>query len=599
MLKNKLKLAPTSAGIYQFFDKSGILLYVGKAKVIKNRVKNYFRFSDELCPAPNLSPRLHKMVQEIVNVDYIVVQSEHDALILENSLIKQLKPKYNILLRDDKTYPYICIDLSQEFPRFEITRKIVKGNHIKYFGPLSSSAKDLLNALYLAFPLVQKRSCIKGKKACLFHQIKRCLAPCEGKIDASSYALIVNEALESLRDQKNLLSILTSKMETASLKLNFEEAATLRDIIHSIKGSLHVTHVELSKLENYDVFAIAYEGKIASIMRIFVREGKIVSTSHSIIRNSYGLEKDELYKRTIFQFYSPMDQTFTHHILVADEFSEQNEMSTFLSEKFQQKMTITSPQRGEKLHLANIASENAKEILGQELSKNKDALYESLQTLFDLRETPKRIEAFDNSHHSGDSPVGAMIVWEETFDKSSYRRYALEAKDEYAQMKEMLERRIKDFAKESPPDLWVLDGGETILKLAKNLLDQNGLHVDLLAIAKEKIDAKAHRAKGNAHDNIYNATQKFALPSSDKRLQFIQRLRDESHRFAISYHRQKKRGKDMSLEILKVEGVGPASIKKLLLYFGTFETIYNASLDELEVAIGQKVGLSLFNFLKK
>lgn len=599
MLAQKLKNAPDSAGIYQYFNEQGTLLYVGKAKSIKNRVKSYFRFSGELSAAPNLSPRITKMVSEVHNVEYIVVQSEHDALILENSLIKQLKPKYNILLRDDKTYPYLAIDLSEPFPRFEVTRKIINDKNIKYFGPLSGSAKALLEALYLAFPLVQKKGCLKGKKACLFYQIHRCLAPCEGKIDTYAYAKIVQEALESLNDQKKLIALLQFKMEEASMKLNFEEAAKLRDIINAIKDALHITHVELSKLEDYDVFAIEIMEKTAVVMRLFIREGKIVSTSHTLMHNAYGFEKEELYQRALFEFYNPMNQTFARHILIAETFSEQTYMSQFLSEKFGQKMTISVPQRGEKLYLTQMAQENAKTLILQHSIKNNNTLAEQMQTLFDLSSLPKRIEIFDNSHLGGKSPVGAMVVWDDGFDKSSYRRYELHHVDEYAQMKEMLERRINDFSKESPPDLWILDGGETLLKLAKTLLVQKGLFIDLLAIAKEKRDAKAYRSKGSAYDLLYNQNQSFHLPPSDKRLQFIQKLRDEAHRFAITYHQQKKRGRDMSLELQKIEGVGLATIKKLLLYFGTFEAIYSATQEELEVTVGKKLGANLFHGLRK
>lgn len=599
MLAQKLKNAPDSAGIYQYFNEQGTLLYVGKAKSIKNRVKSYFRFSGELSAAPNLSPRITKMVSEVHNVEYIVVQSEHDALILENSLIKQLKPKYNILLRDDKTYPYLAIDLSEPFPRFEVTRKIINDKNIKYFGPLSGSAKALLEALYLAFPLVQKKGCLKGKKACLFYQIHRCLAPCEGKIDTYAYAKIVQEALESLNDQKKLIALLQVKMEEASMKLNFEEAAKLRDIINAIKDALHITHVELSKLEDYDVFAIEIMEKTAVVMRLFIREGKIVSTSHTLMHNAYGFEKEELYQRALFEFYNPMNQTFARHILIAETFSEQTYMSQFLSEKFGQKMTINVPQRGEKLYLTQMAQENAKTLILQHSIKNNNTLAEQMQTLFDLSSLPNRIEIFDNSHLGGKSPVGAMVVWDEGFDKSSYRRYELHHTDEYSQMKEMLERRINDFSKESPPDLWILDGGETLLKLAKTLLVQKGLFIDLLAIAKEKRDAKAYRSKGSAYDLLYNQNQSFHLPPSDKRLQFIQKLRDEAHRFAITYHQQKKRGRDMSLELQKIEGVGLATIKKLLLYFGTFEAIYSATQEELEVTVGKKLGANLFQGLRK
>jgi excinuclease ABC subunit C len=599
MLAQKLKNAPDNAGIYQYFNEQGTLLYVGKAKSIKNRVKSYFRFSGELSASPTLSPRIAKMISEVHNVEYIVVQSEHDALILENSLIKQLKPKYNILLRDDKTYPYLAINLSEPFPRFEVTRKIINDKSIKYFGPLSGSAKALLEALYLAFPLVQKKGCLKGKKACLFYQIHRCLAPCEQKIDTHTYTKIVQEALESLNDQKKLIALLQAKMEEASMKLNFEEAAKLRDIINAIKDALHVTHVELSKLEDYDVFAVEIMEKTAVIMRLFIRDGKIVSTSHTLLHNAYGFEKEELYQRALFEFYNPMNQTFAQNILIAETFSEQAYMSQFLSEKFGQKMTISVPQRGEKLYLTHMAQENAKTLILQHSLKNNNTLAEQMQTLFDLSSLPKRIEIFDNSHLGGKSPVGAMVVWDEGFDKSSYRRYELHHVDEYAQMKEMLERRINDFSKESPPDLWILDGGETLLKLAKTLLNQRGLFIDVLAIAKEKRDAKAHRSKGCAYDLLYNQNQSFHLPPSDKRLQFIQKLRDEAHRFAITYHQQKKRGSDMSLELQKIEGVGLASIKKLLLYFGTFEAIYNATQEELEVTVGKKLGANLFHGLRK
>jgi len=446
---------------------------------------------------------------------------------------------------------------------------------------------------------VQKKGCLKGKKACLFYQIHRCLAPCEGKIDTYAYAKIVQEALESLNDQKKLIALLQVKMEEASMKLNFEEAAKLRDIINAIKDALHITHVELSKLEDYDVFAIEIMEKTAVVMRLFIRAGKIVSTSHTLMHNAYGFEKEELYQRALFEFYNPMNQTFARHILIAETFSEQTYMSQFLSEKFGQKMTINVPQRGEKLYLTQMAQENAKTLILQHSIKNNNTLAEQMQTLFDLSSLPNRIEIFDNSHLGGKSPVGAMVVWDEGFDKSSYRRYELHHTDEYSQMKEMLERRINDFSKESPPDLWILDGGETLLKLAKTLLVQKGLFIDLLAIAKEKRDAKAYRSKGSAYDLLYNQNQSFHLPPSDKRLQFIQKLRDEAHRFAITYHQQKKRGRDMSLELQKIEGVGLATIKKLLLYFGTFEAIYSATQEELEVTVGKKLGANLFHGLRK
>jgi len=221
MLKSKIASLPDSPGVYQYFDKNGRLLYIGKAKSLKKRIKSYFRFTPSLHPAPNLTPRIYKMVSEVENIEYIIVGSENDALILENSLIKQLKPKYNILLRDDKTYPYIYIDFDEPFPRPKITRKVIKGKNIRYFGPFPTAAKDILESLYELFPLVQKESCLKGKKACLFYQLKKCLAPCEGKITPQNYRAILNEAIEHIHDKKRLIAKLEKRMEKLAKNMRF------------------------------------------------------------------------------------------------------------------------------------------------------------------------------------------------------------------------------------------------------------------------------------------------------------------------------------------------------------------------------------------
>ncbi|MBT6108089.1 MAG: GIY-YIG nuclease family protein, partial [Campylobacteraceae bacterium] len=233
-LDEKLQQLPTSAGVYQYFDKDGKLLYIGKAKVLKNRVKSYFKFTPTLAPADKLGPRIYKMISEVQSLEYIVVDNENDALILENSLIKQLKPKYNILLRDDKTYPYIYIDYSEDFPRLDITRKVLKGKGIKYFGPYSTGARDMLDSIYEILPLVQKKSCIKAGKACLFYQMEKCLAPCEGKVSKDEYKKLLDEAIGFLQNKTTLLSKLQDKMISLSTKMRFEEAMDLRDRIKTI-----------------------------------------------------------------------------------------------------------------------------------------------------------------------------------------------------------------------------------------------------------------------------------------------------------------------------------------------------------------------------
>ncbi len=599
MIERELQNLPNSAGIYKFYDKNSKLLYIGKAKILKNRVKSYFKFTPSLAPANKLSLRIQKMINEAYHLEFIVSPSEYDALILENSLIKELKPKYNILLRDDKTYPYIAIDMDEEFPRFEIKRKIEKKKSIKYYGPFSNSANDILKALYLTCKLVQKRGCLKEKKECLFYQIDKCHAPCVGKISKKEYGLIVTEATTLLIERKKLILKLEKKMIEASKNLNFEEAGVLRDMQKSIKNSLHVIHLDLAKIENFDLFAVEIIGNVASIMRLFIRKGKVVSSIHNIVKNSNGYEIGEIYKRALIQFYNEETKLINSQIIVAHEFEEKEDIKQVLEQKYGKKISILTPKKGDKLKLVNIAKQNAKESLSQYLNKNSDSLLEEIKDIFDLKKIPYRIEVFDNSHISGDSPIGSMVTYEEKFIKTNYRVFNLKSKNEYGQMRELLTRRIENFKKDSPPDLWLLDGGSTLLKLASTLLKEHDQQIDLLAIAKEKRESKAMRAKGKANDIIYSLNYDFKLPTSDKRLQLVQKLRDEAHRFAITTHRKKKLSKDMKIELLCINGIGEATIKKLISYFGTFENIHHASKDELKIVVGKKNSIKLYEFLNK
>jgi excinuclease ABC subunit C len=587
-LLEDVKNLPQSSGVYQYFDESERLLYVGKAKNLKNRVKSYFRFSPALAPSPNLSMRIAKMISEAKSIKYILVQSEQDALVLENSLIKQLKPKYNILLRDDKTYPYITIDLQEDFPRFEIKRKVIERKGLRYFGPFTSSSREIIDSLYLLFNLVQKKGCLKSKKACLFHQMKRCHAPCIGKIDKDEYRKIVDVALACLKDRKSMVSLLEKRMYQAVELENFEEAAEIRDKIKAIKNSLHVSSVDFAKLDNLDVFCVHIVDKRAVIMRLFMRDGKIISTNHTMLKNQQGFEKDELYKRALLQFYDKNSPLLCDKILVGDEFASRVEIEKYIEKTFDKNIKIVSPKIGDKANLIKISKKNAKYLISLELKK--EDISPSLQNFFELSKTPYRIEVFDNSHLGGVGVVGAMVVWDEKWEKESYRKYTLHSKDEYSQMRELLSRRIESFQTNYKPDLWLLDGGATLLKLAEKLLDENGVKLDVLAISKEKLDAKSVRSKGRAKDIVHSSTRSYKLPPSDKRLQFLQKLRDEAHRFAISFHRKKKLSLDTKRNLLEIKSIGDATIKKLLSYFGTFDAIYSASLSELQTVVGDKTG---------
>lgn len=591
-----LKKLPNKSGVYHYFDSEGRLLYIGKAKNLKNRIKSYFRFTPSLSVAPNLSARISQMVSQIASMRYIVVENENDALILENSLIKQLKPKYNILLRDDKTYPYLCVDISEDYPRILLTRKVFKSQSIHYFGPYSSGGRDLLDSLYETFPLAQKESCLKGKKACLFYQIKRCLAPCEGKISKEDYRKILEQALECIQNPKKILAILDKKMQFLSENLRFEEAMVLRDRIAKIKQISPLSGVDFARMEDLDIFALEIEGNKGVLVKFFVRGGRVVSSASNVIKSQYELNIEEIYTQSLINYYSGEILIKPKQILIPYDLKEKkDELEQFLYQKLHKKIPIHCPKSGDKKQLCNLALKNAKESLNLNLTASEEILLD-IQKLFGLQNMPYRIEIFDTSHHRGKQCVGAMVVYDERFIKESYRHYLLEGSDEYSQMKEMLQRRIEKFKEEVPPDLWVLDGGVGQINLAKDLLNSAGVNLEVVGISKEKLDSKAHRAKGAALDILRDEKgQEYRLKSSDKRLQFLQKLRDEAHRFAITFHQKQKQKTMQQSKVLEVKGVGKAIQKRLLAYFGSFEGIKKASLDELEKVLSKDLAKSVYD----
>jgi excinuclease ABC subunit C len=596
-LEQKLKNLPNKSGIYQFFDKDGKLLYIGKAKILKNRVKNYFKFTPSLAPSKNLSTRISKMINEVAQLEYILVNNENDALILENSLIKQLKPKYNILLRDDKTYPYIYIDYSNDFPRLEITRKVLKGKNIKYFGPYSIGAKDMLDSIYEIVPLVQKKSCLKSQKACLFYQIGKCKAPCEDKISIKEYSKLIDTAIKYIQNKNILISSLQKKMEFYSQEFRFEEAMDLRDRIKTIKKAQIQSPLDLAKDEDYDLFAVKIDISKAVIIKMFIRGGKLISTTHDYININDNIE--EIYKSAIVGYYKLEIPFVPKNILVASSLENILELESFISEKYNKSIKISKPKIGIKKQLIGIALKNCEELLKQnkQISTN---IPSELQKLFKTFKEPIRYECFDNSHMMGQATVGAMIVWDKDgFKKEDYRLYNLNSNDEYAQMRELLIRRVEKFNENPPPDMWIIDGGLTLLKLANDIAKSVGVNLDMVAISKEKVDAKAYRAKGSAKDILYTLENRFKLEPSDKRLQFCQRLRDEAHKSAINFHKKQKRKEDKQISLLDIHGIGEAKVKKLLNYFGTFELIYKASYKELTEVLNIKDSKLIIEYFEK
>jgi excinuclease ABC subunit C len=355
-LEQKLKNLPNNPGIYQYFDKNGKLLYVGKAKVLKNRVKSYFRFTPYLQPSATLGPRIHKMISEVEDLQYIVVDSENDALILENSLIKQLKPKYNILLRDDKTYPYIYLDTVEDFPRLDITRKILKNKAIKYYGPFSSGARDMLDTIYDIVPLVQKRSCLQGGKACMFYQIKKCLAPCEGKISKQEYSKHLEVALELLTNKEKTIALLEKQMTDYSVQMRFEEAMKCRDKIQTISKSQVKSTLDLARNEDLDLFAVQQTKEKAVVVKMFIRNGKMISTSHNFINTTEITNKEEIYKTAMINYYGQTLPVVPSNIFTCDELDNSEELECFISDKQNKKIKIIHPKIGTKKQLEQLRS---------------------------------------------------------------------------------------------------------------------------------------------------------------------------------------------------------------------------------------------------
>ena len=588
-LLETIKQLPHSPGIYQYFDEKGRVLYIGKAKNLSNRVKSYFSFTPELRPNPRVSSRIYKMISQATSMNYIVVNSEHDALILENSLIKQLNPKYNILLRDDKTYPYIYIDNSQKYPRFDITRKIIQSSDITYFGPYSVGAREILNAIYDICKLVQKKACLQSKKLCLYYQIDKCLGPCELPISTQRYKQELDLATQLIKNKKLLIEKLQEKMEFYAEEMRFEEAAELRDSIDKIGRSEITSDIDFASNENYDIFALQSSEKRAVVVKIFMRHGKIISSAHDYVNLNEGFDENELYSRAIIDYYKTEKPPIIAPILIANAFEDQNLISEHLSRLFEKKADMSVPLRGKRKKLIELALLNAAELLKKDNNSQQIQVIQQIQELCSLEKVPNRIEVFDNSHMAGEATVGAMIVYEDgKFDKKSYRTYHLDAKDEYAQMRETLTRRIESFEKNPAPDLWILDGGATLLKLAYDILDSNGIYLEVIAISKEKLDAKTHRAKGKANDIIYTKDEIFRLLNSDKRLQWIQNLRDEAHRSAINFHKKTKLKLDQESKLLSLNGISPAKIKKLLNHFGTFTELKKVTIDEISTVLNPK-----------
>ncbi len=595
-LTDKVKNAPASPGVYLMKDRDGKVIYVGKANNLRNRVKAYFSRTDSRFMIPFLVSKVH-------DLDFIVTKTEKEALILENNLIKEHRPRYNVIFRDDKTYFNIRINLDDPFPRFQLVRRPKKDGS-QYFGPYPSSAaaKETLRFLQSIFPL---RTCrdqeLKGRKRhCLEYEIGRCLAPCVGRIDEPAYQRLVHDSVAFMEGrEKKLIADLHARMNAASDQLYFEEAIALRDRIAAIKETLEKQRVVSMSFKDQDVFGIYREGNLTQICMLYVRKGKIIGKKVFPLFK-IGSVSFEILSSLMKQYYD--DEAYIpDEIVIPENVEDQAVMEEWLSEKKGERVSIIVPKRGGGMELLHIAGSNAESMF--EVEKHATDTGETLSTLavtLKLKNIPGQIECFDISNIGGKCAVGSMVTFADGRPwKAGYRRFRIrtvEEADDYAMMYEVLNRRY--MRKDNLPDLIVVDGGKGQLGVAAAVLkDLNIEGVDIIGLAKKGRGRKTN--KGG--DRVYLIGKKNPVYISrwPDVLFMLQRVRDEAHRFAITYHRKLKSERDFQSVLDTIPGIGESKKKALLKSFGDTRRIREASVDALQKAdgIGRKMAEKIHAFL--
>lgn len=580
-IQEHLKQLPEQPGVYIMKDTFDNVIYVGKAVVLKNRVRQYFQSSK------NHSSKVKSMVKNIRSFEYIITDSETEALILECNLIKRYKPKYNVLLRDDKTYPYIKVTTNEDFPRVIKVRKVAK-DKAKYFGPYTNitAVNDTLEVIRDTYPI---RTCkididraIKNKmRPCLNYHIKKCMGPCTGKVSKEEYRQMIDEVIMCLSGkEEKLVEILTEKMQKCAADFRFEEAAVYRDKIKSLEEMVQKQKIDTNTLDlNQDIIAMARANNEACVQIFFVRNGKIVGREHFILEGVMDSSRESILGSFAKQFY--MEQEYIpKEIIIEDEIEDQGILEDILTAKKGQKVVIRVPQKGEKKSLVEMVRKNALEYLEKFSDMNKRkyeksiGALEELKNLLELEELPIRIESFDISNIQGVDSIGSMVVYTNgKKDKKEYRRYKIKTvigPNDYDSMAEILERRIKHG---NLPDLILLDGGKGQVGAVRKVFDRYGIDIPLWGMYKDD----KHRTKG-----LINETREIELSKTSNLYRFVAGIQEEVHNYAITYHRSLRDKKLTKSELDNIPGVGEKRKKALLAKFKTLEGIKNATLEELE-----------------
>ncbi|MEM6277697.1 MAG: excinuclease ABC subunit UvrC [Pseudomonadota bacterium] len=592
-----LKTLDGSPGVYRMLDSQSRVLYVGKAKNLKNRVSNYARGQAH-------APHIYRVIAETASMMFLTTRTETEALLLEQNLIKQLKPKYNVLLRDDKSFPYIFISSEHDFPRLEKHRgaKTRKG---RYYGPFASAGavNRTLNTLQKVFLLrtCTDREVEAGNRPCLNYHMKRCAGPCGGKISPDEYAKLVREADDFLQGKTTKVQQqLAEQMEAASEAMEFERAAALRDRIRALTQVQSAQGINPQGVKEGDVIALHVEGGQACVQVFFIRANQNWGNRDYYPRVTGSNSEAEIMQAFLGQFYS--DREPPRQVILSHDVEDRELVSDALGEKAGRKVDIVIPQRGEKAELIAGASRNARESLARKMSESATQmkLLKGIAEAFDMDDPPKRIEVFDNSHIQGTNAVGGMIVaGPEGFLKSQYRKFNIKGEeltpgDDFGMMKEVLSRRFKRLLKEDPdretdvwPDLLLIDGGQGQVSAVHEIMTELGVaDITMVGVAKG-----VDRDLGKEEFHRMGRGVK-ALRHNDPVLYFIQRMRDEAHRFAIGTHRA-KRAKAMSKNPLDdIPGVGPGRKRALLTHFGSAKAVSRANLADLKAVDGVSEALA-------
>ena len=577
-IEEELKKLPSKPGVYLMHDERDAIIYVGKAISLKNRVQQYFQSSR------NKGVKIEQMVTHIARFEYIITDSELEALVLECNLIKEHRPKYNTMLMDDKAYPFIKVTVQEDFPRVLFARQMYK-DKAKYYGPYTSAAAvkdtiDLIHKLYGIRTCNRQLPKMQGKeRPCLNYHIHQCPAPCQGYISKEEYGESVKKALHFLNgNYAPILKELEEKMQQAAEEMEFEKAIEYRELLGSVKKIAQKQKITNSDMEDKDVIAMAKDREDAVVQVFFIRDGRLIGRDHFCLHIAADDKKEEILAAFVKQFYAGTPY-IPREIMMQYEIGEAEVIESWLSERKSQKVHICVPKKGEKEKLVELAQKNAKMVLDQDkerIRREEGRTIGAMKEIAGLLNLPEisRVEAYDISNISGFQTVGSMVVFEKGKPKrSDYRKFRIrgvQGADDYASMEEMLTRRLSHY--ETYPDLIMMDGGRGQVNIALKVMDAVGVHVPVCGMVKDD----HHRTRGIYFNNV-----EIPIDRDSEGFRLVTRIQDEAHRFAIEYHRSLRSKEQVHSVLDDIKGIGPARRRALMKAFQTLDDLKAASEEEL------------------